>query len=105
MITDMAVLKSVKNPEIYGTPTLHCLRQFAKNAFNGKSPLRYANFETYFGTLKTRITKMDECPCYECGIECDVLDFDDNIIGKVLIHVNTALANVSGSKGSIKILG
>lgn len=103
MITNMAIFKSVANLEVLDTSALHCLRQATENAFNAESPLRYVNFETYFGTLKIRITKMDECPCYVCRIEAEVLDFFDNILGRVEIEVNTALVNTIGSKGSIRI--
>lgn len=78
---------------LLSTPIQHCLLQAAKYPLDPGSPLRYAFFEIYQGRIKTRITQIDECKIHVCHLHADVLDFDDNIIGKIEADVNTALNN------------
>ena len=81
--------------ELLNSPSQHCLIfQAAQHALNLTSnPLSYTFFGIYGGIIKTQITQIDNCNMQVCHVHANVLDFDDNIIGKIEADVNTALSN------------
>lgn len=81
----------VKRKQILGSPSMYCLQQCAKTATDKKSLPRYTFLDVYQGRMKTQITSQVEVNCYTAKFSADILDFFDNVVGKIQVEVDTAL--------------